>query len=138
MKLDDQQITVMEELEGVQKKVTEATKEAQEFKRQVESQLAELVKKEENSLKRVGELQSGREELAAGVEEGMLLRYERLRKTKGGTVLAGIQHGVCAGCHMKLPTQIMVTCKGGQDIVACPNCGRLLYHTSDMNLEFID
>jgi predicted nucleic acid-binding Zn-ribbon protein len=57
---------------------------------------------------------------------------------KGATVVAGIQHGVCGGCHMKFPVQLVVTCQAGRELVTCPNCGRILYHTSDMDLTPID
>jgi predicted nucleic acid-binding Zn-ribbon protein len=45
-----------------------------------------------------------------------------------------VDHGVCGGCHMKLPAQILVTCQGQQKIVSCTNCGRILYYTRDMAL----
>ena len=35
---------------------------------------------------------------------------------------------------MKLPAQILVTCQAQREIVACPNCGRILYYTRDMAL----
>jgi predicted nucleic acid-binding Zn-ribbon protein len=79
-------------------------------------------------------LQTGREELAAAVEETARVRYERLMKSKGENVVVGVQHGVCGGCHMKLPAQILVTCRSQQEIVACINCGRILYYTRDMAL----
>jgi hypothetical protein len=41
-------------------------------------------------------------------------RYERLFKSKGENVVVGVHHGVCGGCHMKLPAQILVTCQGAE------------------------
>jgi hypothetical protein len=68
----------------------------------------------------------------------VLLRYERLRKSKGEKVVVGVAHGVCGGCHMRLPAQILVSCQAEQEIVTCPNCGRLLYYTRDMSLAVAD
>ena len=45
-------------------------------------------------------------------------RYERLFKSKGDNVVVGVDHGVCGGCHMKLPAQILVTCQAQKEIVA--------------------
>jgi len=46
-----------------------------------------------------------------------------------------VQHGVCGGCHMKLPTQVLVsTQQANQELVTCINCGRILYYTRDMDL----
>ena len=57
---------------------------------------------------------------------------------KGGNVIVGIQHGVCGGCHMKFPQQIVLSCRREEEIVTCPNCGRILYYTRDMDLAVAD
>ena len=84
------------------------------------------------------ELEINRGELAAKVEDSTRSRYERLFKQKGQNVVVGIQHGVCGGCHMQLSRQILVTCQAEQEIVACPNCARILYYTRDMDLAVAD
>jgi predicted nucleic acid-binding Zn-ribbon protein len=30
--------------------------------------------------------------------------------------------------------QLVVSCQAAKDLVTCPNCGRILYYTSDMDL----
>jgi len=47
-----------------------------------------------------------------------------------------VEHSSCGGCHMKLPTQIVTTCRAQSEseIVTCPNCGRILYYDRDMIL----
>jgi len=72
------------------------------------------------------------------VDEMVRARYERLVKSKGENVLVGVQHGVCGGCHMKLPAQTLVACQAGQELVSCTNCGRILYYTRDMELAGAD
>ena len=80
----------------------------------MDDQVAQLDQREENLKKELAELQTGRAELAAAVEEIARARYERLLKSKGENVVVGVDHGVCGGCHMKLPPQILVTCQGAQ------------------------
>jgi len=79
-------------------------------------------------------LRTDRNDLASGVEVGLLDRYERLKKTKGQRVLAGVNHGVCGGCHMRLPAQEVISCRSELEVVSCPNCARILYYTRDMDL----
>ena len=134
VKIEDQEIVLMEQGEAAQKEVARATQEDNEAKKLAENQIAQLDQREENLKKELAELQNGRAELAAAVEEVARLRYERLYKSKGDNVVVGVQHGVCGGCHMKLPAQILVTCRSQQEIVACINCGRILYYTRDMAL----
>ncbi len=133
-KLDDQQIELMEQIEEAQKTVIEATKTANEAKKLVDDQLAQLAARETNLEKEFEQLSADRENLASAVEESTRSRYERLLKNKGGSVVVGIQHGVCGGCHMKFPTQIVLSCRRDEEIVTCPNCGRILYYTADMDL----
>lgn len=133
-KIEDQEIVLMEQAEAAQKDVVRLTKEADEAKKQMDALVAQLGDREKNLQKDLADLTSNREELAAAVDEGTRARYERLIKSKGENVVVGINHGVCGGCHMKLPTQSLVACQAAQEIITCPNCGRILYFTRDMTL----
>jgi predicted nucleic acid-binding Zn-ribbon protein len=133
-KIEDGEIELMEQAEQAQKEANGLSREADETKKLVEDQIAQLDQREENLKKELAELQQGRAELAVAVEKSALNRYERLIESKGGNVVVGVDHGVCGGCHMKLPAQILVTCQGQQKIVSCTNCGRILYYTRDMVL----
>ena len=83
-------------------------------------------------------MESNRDQIKSAVDGRTLQRYERLLKMKGGSVVVGIEHGVCGGCHMKFPVQLVVSCQAERELVTCPNCGRILYYTSDMDLAVID
>ncbi len=104
----------------------------------MDGQVANLLTREENLKKELAGLEANREQLAQVVDEAGRSRYDRLLKTKGTNVVVGVTHGVCGGCHMKLPTQVIVSCKAEEDIVTCINCGRILYYTRDMDLAFAD
>ncbi|MEK7779988.1 MAG: C4-type zinc ribbon domain-containing protein [Verrucomicrobiota bacterium] len=137
-KIEDQEIGLMEQAEVAQKEIVRLTREADEAKKHAEGLVAQLGEREKNLQKELAELQSNREALAAAVEDVARGRYERLVKSKGENVLVGVNHGVCGGCHMKLPTQTLVACQANQEIVTCINCGRILYYTRDMALVGAD
>ncbi|HVY71813.1 MAG TPA: C4-type zinc ribbon domain-containing protein, partial [Verrucomicrobiae bacterium] len=137
-KLEDEQIDWMEKAEAVQKDVAAVTQATNEMRKVVDQQIAALASREQALQKELTGLQEGRTTLLEAVEEGTRNRYERLLKNKGDKVIVGIEHSVCGGCHMKLPTQIIVSCQGHQEIITCPNCGRILYHTPDMDLAAAD
>lgn len=134
VKIEDQEIVLMEQGEAAQKEISRATQESGEIRKQVENQVAQLNQREENLKKELAELQAGRADLASAVDDVTRLRYERLLKSKGDNVVVGVHHGVCGGCHMKLPAQVIVSCRSQQEIVTCSNCGRILYYTRDMAL----
>ena len=134
VKLEDQQLELMEQADTAQKRLASAAKIAEEAKRLADKQLTDLGERDENLKKELAALEADRDQLATAVDESVLPRYERLRKSKGDNVVVGVAHGVCGGCHMKLQRQVIVTCQGNQEVVTCPNCGRILYYTRDMSL----
>jgi predicted nucleic acid-binding Zn-ribbon protein len=136
--LDDQQLELMEQADAAQREVAELTQTTAQMKRTLDGRLAELAVREKNLQTEFNEVQLNRGEIAVAVDESARTRYERLFKHKGQNVVVGIQRGVCGGRHMQLSRQIVVTCQSEQSIVTCPNCGRILYYTRDMDLAVAD
>jgi len=138
VKLEDRQLELMEQAEAVQKQVHAAGQTQEEAERIANKQQADLAAREESLKQELEKIEADRDRLTAGLDAAVLLRYERLRKSKGEKVVVGVAHGVCGGCHMRLPAQTLVTCQAEQEIVTCINCGRLLYYTRDMSLAVAD
>lgn len=138
VRLDDQQLELMEQAEAAQKEVASATQVVNELKKQVESMLSELAIREKNLESQLADLETNYTDITAAVEEGVLSRYQRLRKHKGENTVVGIERSVCGGCHMKLPIQIVISCQAQQELVTCPNCGRILYYAPHMDLAIVD
>jgi hypothetical protein len=132
--LEDEQLTLMEQAEGLQKEAAAASRHADEAKKAAEDHLKELTASEQSLRAELTELQSNREQLTEAIDDRALRHYERLLRNKGDNVVVGIQHGVCGGCHMKFPVQLVVSCQAAKELVTCPNCGRILYYTPDMDL----
>jgi len=133
-KIENREIELMEQGEAAQKEVARAAQAAAEARKLMEEQVAQLGAREQNLKKELDELTTNREDLAAAVDETSRARYERLVRNKGETVVVGVQHGVCGGCHMRLPAQVLVSCQAQQEVVTCTNCGRILYYSHDMDL----
>jgi len=134
VRLEDQQLELMEQAEAAQKQVAGASQLAAETKKTIESRLNDIGAREENLKKELATLDANRGELADAVDPAIRSKYERLFKHKGQNVVVGIQHGVCGGCHMQLSRATVVTCQAEQEIVSCINCSRILYYTPDMDL----
>ena len=128
----------MEQAEAAQKDVARRNQAAAEVRKLAEEQIAQLSAREESLRKELEELEVNREELATAAGDSARSRYERLIKNKGENVVVGVQHGVCGGCHMRLPPQLLVTCQAQQELVTCSNCGRILYYSRDMDLAVAD
>ena len=133
-KIEDREIELMEQAETAQKDAVRATQAANEARKLAETQLAQLAACEQNLKQELAALEASREELAAAVDAGTRARYDRLTRSKGERVVVGVQHGVCGGCHMRVPPQLLVQCQAQQEVVTCSNCGRILYYSPDMDL----
>ena len=132
--IENGEIELMEQAETAQKELLRATQATKDARSLADEQVGQLDAREGNLKKELAQLEANREELAAAVDEGARNRYERLVRSKGDNVVVGVHHGVCGGCHMKLPPQLLVTCQGEKELVGCSNCGRILYYTPDMDL----
>lgn len=133
-KIEDQQLALMEKAEVAAQEVATAAKTSAELLKNVEKQMGALADRETSLKKQLEELKSDYPKLVEAVSEDVLPRYERLRKSKGTNAIVGVEHGVCGGCHMKLAKQVVLSCQAQQEIVSCPNCGRILYYSRQMDL----
>ena len=138
--LEDQQLELMEQIETHQKQSIAAARDADEARKAAESQLKEITVGEEKLKSELSGLESNRDQLTADIEDRTLRQYERLllRLAKATTSLWESNNGVCGGCHMKFPVQLVVSCQAAKEMVTCPNCGRILYYTPDMDLAVAD
>ena len=136
--LEDQQLELMEQIEAFQKQSVAAAREAEESKKLADAQLKDINAREQNLKGELSGLETNRDQLTADIDERALRQYERLLRHKGDNAVVGIQHGVCGGCHMKFPVQLVVSCQAAKELVTCPNCGRILYYTPDMDMAVAD
>lgn len=136
--IEDRVIEAMEATEEAQAGVVKATAEAAQAKKIMDEQLAGLTQTEANLRKELANLEDSRQALATAVDEAARSRYERLFRSKGENVVVGVQHGVCGGCHMRVPAQVLVSCQAQQELVSCTNCGRILYYSPEMDLAQAD
>ena len=137
-KLDDEQLILMEQLESASRESNEAQRAAAIHLKDVETARAALADKEVRLKKELADLKSDYSRLTEAVEESVRDRYVRLRKQRGASTVVGIERGMCGGCHMKLPIQVVLSCRAQQEIVSCPNCGRILYFSPEMDLAAVE
>jgi len=125
--LEDQELELMEQADVLKAQIAAEEKQTATAKESIAKQIADLGAKEATLGIRLEELKEEREELAAKVDEDLLDRFNRLFASKGDAAVVALEHDVCTGCHMKITTQTAVRVKGGQEIVSCEQCGRILY-----------
>ena len=63
----------------------------------------------------------------AGCEPGLVNKYERIRKQRGGVAVVQVVGGTCKGCQMNIPPQMANNLRNGDEIQTCPSCHRFIY-----------
>jgi predicted nucleic acid-binding Zn-ribbon protein len=126
-RLEDEELEVMLQADKLKAELEAAEKAARATNESVSRQLSNLEMKSKTLESRQEELAKEREALAGKVDGDLLSRFERLFDSKGDAAVVAIEHGVCAGCHMKVTTATAARVKTGREIVSCENCGRILY-----------
>ena len=125
--LEDRELEIMEGLERANSSVSLADKELAKTKASIQGQMSDIEKKVQTIETQLQDMEADRAQLAQGVDEDLLNRYERLFASKGDAAIVALEHEVCMGCHMKITTQTAVRVKGNREIVGCEQCGRILY-----------
>ena len=136
--IENRIIENMEQAEVALKQLADANKLAAADKKLMDDQVANLNAQETNLQKQLAEVEANRAALCSSIDPGLLNRYDRLLRNKGGSVVVSVEHGVCGGCHMQLSRQTVVSCRAQQEIIPCTNCGRILYYTAGMDVDIVD
>lgn len=125
--LEDRELALMEEAESLAPDIRKAEAEHVAEREKIERAMAALAAKVPNIEARMAELRGEIAGMEARVDAEVLDLFRRLFKSKNGVAVAPLEHGVCGGCHMKVPQQVAVEVKAGRALTQCPNCGRILY-----------
>jgi len=110
-----------EKILGQQRSILELKKKKSREEEENSKILQEKIKK------RLAFLQQKKKKIIASLGEGVLDRYENLRKKFGLGIVAKLRGEVCQGCHMALSTGLLQIISSGLGLHNCENCGRILY-----------
>jgi predicted nucleic acid-binding Zn-ribbon protein len=133
--LEDKQLELLEQIDKAQADVKTAETNAQAAKNLANEKVGDLEQREVTLKQELEVLLEERTALTAHLDHQVLNRYERLLKLKGENCVVGVDRGICAGCHVKLPVQIMISCQAQREVVNCSNCGRIVYFGDGMRRE---
>ncbi len=125
--LEDQELVFMEAAEALHSTAANAEKEFSKTDAIIREQLVRLDAGAGATTTRLQELAADHAKLAMGIPEEVVELYQRLFLKKGDAAVVPLEHEVCGGCRLKVPTQTVADVRGGKKIVQCPQCGRILY-----------
>ncbi len=152
-------IKTQREYEALDKEIKNATEREQKLRNgilQKDKDIEELIytiEKEENMIKQqeielkeeekrhneeskekqtlLDQLKKEEKVIIPGLNEEILFKFERIIKSKSGLGIVPVKEQTCTGCYMILPSQFVNEVHGGEDILFCPYCSRILFFQED-------
>jgi len=133
--IEEKILVCMEKIEQLQR----AAKEAQEKLSAVEKSFTQekqaLDELEHRLSAELADLEAQQQVRSAHVEKGLLNRYNSIKASRKDHALAEIKEGICSGCRLQLPPQLISEVKRAQDLHTCPYCRRMLYWDGKIPVE---
>lgn len=106
---------------------TQIASKLEQRMKDVDSKKVELQKIIEKTEKEETKLAKDSEKARKGIEERLLVSYDKIRKTyRNGLAVVTVQRGACGGCFNRIPPQMQIEIGVMKKIIACEHCGRVL------------
>lgn len=126
--LEDKELELMEELEGVKPLLQDAQSSLKETQDRVAEEIHELDERVTAIQIRLKELEAEKAQLTPEIDPTALAIYQRLFKSKGDAAVVNVDNGNCQGCHMRLISGTLQKLReNSTELVMCEQCGRILF-----------
>lgn len=124
-------VRMSETVQGLEEQVAEGTEELEALKKAQEPERAELLTRETKILEEQEEAQKDREDCADKLEKALRIKYDRLYRSRGTTVVVEMNGPACGACFTTVPLHRRSQIKSGAVLGGCEVCGVILYCTDE-------
>jgi len=133
--IEDKVLACMERIEQLQQTAKEAQDKVRAAEQVFTKEKQVLDELESRLSVELAELESQQRDRSGKVEPGLLARYAKLKAARKDQPLAAIKGGMCAGCRLQIPPQLVAEVKRSHDLHTCPYCHRMLYWDGDVQAD---
>jgi predicted nucleic acid-binding Zn-ribbon protein len=125
--IEEKILLAMEQIEQTQRVMAEAQVRLKEAEAVFAKEKTMLDARDQALSQELADLDIQQKRVSGQVEKALLARYNKLKTTRKDQALALIKGGICLGCRLQLPPQLVSQVKRAQDVHTCPYCYRMLY-----------
>lgn len=119
-------LEIIERIEILEGNIDDLRTKSTDTKKQNDDQLSILQEKMDSVGTKVQIKDDERKNIIVRVPKRMMSIYERIRKSRGGSVVVTVKKRACGACFKALPPHRIQELKRGDQMITCDNCGRLL------------
>jgi len=124
--LDGKTLELMEALERAQKRSDDSSAVLKKVEAVRTEERQRLARERKALDARLADLDPLRDQAQAALDAETLATYGRLRSAKGANALALLKKEACSVCGMQIPSGLVSRIDQGEELVFCPDCGRIL------------
>ena len=125
----------MEKVDQLQHTVAETQSKVKTLDATFSQEKNELNEQERMLAAELTEVEAAYREAAAKVEKSLLDRYNQIKASRKDQALAAVRDGLCLGCRLQIPPQLIAQVKRSDDLHVCPYCRRMLYWEGEPVVE---
>ena len=133
--IEEKILLCMEKIEQLQRTAKEAHAKLSVIEKAFTHEKQALDELEHRLSTELADLEAQQQTRSAHVEKGLLSRYNTIKAARKDQPLAEIKEGICSGCRLQLPPQLISEVKRAQDLHTCPYCRRMLYWDGQIPVE---
>jgi predicted nucleic acid-binding Zn-ribbon protein len=129
--IEEQILTIMEEIEVVSKQANSEEIKINADKKKIDELKQKLLEEKLSAEKNLENIKEIRSKVAALIEDDIYKLYINLIDKYDGVAVVEAKDEICLGCNMNIPPQLFVELKKNNDIITCPQCGRILFFKNE-------
>lgn len=133
--IEEKILLSMEKIELLQRTAKEAQEKLSATEKAFREGKQALDELERTLSAELTDLEAQQQARSAHVDKGLLSRYNTIKAARKDQPLAEIKEGICSGCRLQLPPQLIAEVKLSQDLHTCPYCRRMLYWDGQIPVE---
>ena len=133
--IEEKILLSMEKIEQLQRTAKEAQEKLSATEKAFREGKQALDELERTLSAELTDLEGQQQARSAHVDKGLLSRYNTIKAARKDQPLAEIKEGICSGCRLQLPPQLIAEVKLSQDLHTCPYCRRMLYWDGQIPVE---
>jgi uncharacterized protein len=133
--IEEKILLCMEKIEQLQRTAKEAQEKLSAIEKTYTQEKQALDTLEHRLSIELADLEVQQQARSAHVEKGLLNRYNSIKASRKDHALAEIKEGICSGCRLQLPPQLISEVKRAEELHTCPYCRRMLYWDGGIPVE---
>ena len=133
--IEERILGIMEQIDSVQQRLKEAQAKVGEAERAFAQEKQKISEQEARLSAELLELEARHEAATKDLPPDLLGRYLKLKTQRKEQALAALRAGICQGCRLQLPPQLVAEVKRSDELQTCGYCHRILYWEGELPTE---